>query len=195
MHKSLVLRGEKWLEQQNCKIVINDGMAAHTVNREKPDVIGWRNGKSILIECKASRADFLTDAKKKFRANPDLGMGDYRFYMCPPGIINIEDLPEGWGLLWVTEKTVQKIHNIPTAWTSRKKPPFNACKTSENQVLVSALRRLALRGYLPEIYDGPVDSDGNDKPKRKPRAKRVRRTTKAPRASGSRAPRFYSEAA
>lgn len=153
-HNALVQRAEKWLSQQNCKVVIKDPFKAYTTNGEQPDAIGWRDGLSILIECKVSRADFLSDKKKKFRAEPEKGMGDWRFYMCPEGVIRPDDLPNGWGLLYATEKQVKKVFGYPTSaqWWTQK--PFNGCKRSENMMLVSALRRLSIRGYLPEIYDG-----------------------------------------
>ncbi|EIN73630.1 hypothetical protein ECPA10_3106, partial [Escherichia coli PA10] len=43
----------------------------------------------------------MADRKKRFRKNPSLGMGDWRFFISEPGIISIEDLPPGWGLLHV----------------------------------------------------------------------------------------------
>lgn len=175
-HKELVERGAAWLERQNCKIVIDDRMAAKTLYKERPDVMGWRNGKSILIECKTSKADFYCDAKKPFRVDPDKGMGDYRFYMCPPDVIKIENLPEGWGLLYVTEKTVRQVHGVPKKWNTRKKPPFVGNKVCENLVLVSALRRLSLRGYLPEIYEGPINADGTPKVRKPRRARRASTT-------------------
>jgi len=153
-HNELIKRGETWLKKQHCKITIRDECRIYTSNNEQPDVIGWRDNVSILIECKSSRADFLKDKTKTFRADPNLGMGDWRFYLCPPKIILPEDLPEGWGLLWATPKTIQKIAGIDgnTSWYSKK--PFAGDKHCENQMLVSALRRLTLRGYLPEIYKG-----------------------------------------
>jgi hypothetical protein len=69
--------------------------------KENPDIIGWSSAFSTLIECKATRADFLSDAKKKVRRNPHHGMGQRRYYLCPAGVINLEDLPKKWGLLWV----------------------------------------------------------------------------------------------
>ena len=154
VHNQLVLRAEKWLNQQNCKVVIRDPFKAYTTNGEQPDAIGWRDGLSILIECKSSRADFLADKKKNFRVKSEIGMGDWRFYMCPPDVIKPHDLPEGWGLLYVAGKQVKKAVGFPknTQWWAQK--PFDGCKRSENMMLVSALRRLSIRGYLPEIYDG-----------------------------------------
>ena len=153
MHDELVLRAEKWLKSQNCQVVIRDPFRSW--NREQPDAIGWRSDVSILVEVKVSRADFLADAKKHFRVNPDTGMGDWRFYLSPPGIVNPEDLPEGWGLLWAYAKQIKKVQGVPpnSRWSLGK--PYRGNKDAENTMLVSALRRLTHRGYLPEIYDGP----------------------------------------
>ena len=151
-HQELVLRAEKWLKACGCGVVIRDPF--RTTSRENPDAIGWRDGISVLIEVKVSRSDFLKDKNKPFRVNPSLGMGDWRFYLSPPGLISVDDLPEGWGLLNATHKTIKKVHGVPpnTRWWSHK--PFNPDKRAENSMLVSALRRLSIRGHLPEIYDG-----------------------------------------
>ena len=158
-HDLLVRRGEKWLNSQGCKVVIRDEMRAFTT--EIPDVIGWRDGLSILIECKTSRADFLSDAKKSFRQHPEQGMGDWRFFMCPPGIIQPIDLPEGWGLLWVYPNIVKKMHGFPPNTQWHRSKPFKAARRPEMRMLVSALRRLSLRGHLEDIYAGipePVET-------------------------------------
>ena len=154
-HDHLVDRAEKWLTQQGCGITFGDKFRSHTMSGEQPDAIGFRDGLSILVECKVSRADFLADRSKPFRADPKKGMGDWRFYLCPPGVINIIDLPAGWGLLWATEKTIKKVHGHPKgncSWWSDK--PFDPCKRSETMMLVSALRRLKIRGHFDEIYEG-----------------------------------------
>ncbi|NEH32643.1 hypothetical protein [Rhizobium ruizarguesonis] len=33
-------------------------------------------------------------------AQPQRGMGHYRSYLCPKGLITPEDVPENWGLIW-----------------------------------------------------------------------------------------------
>lgn len=150
-HSLLCLRAEKWLTQINCSVVIRDPFRSSTA--EQPDAIGWRDGVSILIECKSSRADFLADRNKSFRKDPTKGMGDWRFYMCPKGMITVADLPPGWGLLYVTPKSVLKVHGFPpnTRWSDS---PFIGNKSEENTMLTSTLRRLSLRGHLPDIYKG-----------------------------------------
>lgn len=36
-------------------------------------------------------------------------MGTYRCYICPEGVIDIQDLPHGWGLLWVNKRGHVKL--------------------------------------------------------------------------------------
>jgi len=103
---------------------------------ENPDAIGWytRGYQSILIECKTSRTDFRADkAKWVRRANDHSGMGRYRFYMAPTGIISPADLDEsGWGLLVVDGR---KVH---VAKWSRE---FKFFAAREMEMLWSALRK------------------------------------------------------
>jgi len=152
-HSALVLQAEKWLKSQGCGIVIKDPFRATTNSGEQPDAIGWRDGLSILIECKSSRSDFLADKRKRFRKYPSLGMGDWRFYLCPKGVIISEDLPKGWGLLYATNKQITKVHNIPSNCNWYKERPFEGAKKDETRMMYSALRRIALRGHFDDIYE------------------------------------------
>src|ERR1700722_15654858 len=102
-HSTLVAMGVRWLSRQ-CSVVLYEFA---TPADENPDVIGWVAGAgSVLIECKLSRSDFLKDAAKSVRKNPRLAMGHRRYYLCPPEVIQVKDLPPKWGLLWVTKGQV-----------------------------------------------------------------------------------------
>lgn len=153
LHDILCTKAEEWLKRQGCKVTFHDRFRAVTGTGEQPDAIGWRSGASILIECKASRSDFLSDRGKRFRADPAMGMGDWRFYFCPPGVILPGDLPEGWGLMYCHEKKVEKVHGVPKGnarWYDER--PFRGNKDAENAMLISALRRLQIRGHLDLVY-------------------------------------------
>lgn len=107
-HRDLCDIGARWCKRsasQNghgCNIAIVEGCAIG----ENADAIGFRHstydGGSVLIEVKVSRQDFLADKGKPHRANPSTGMGKWRYYLCPEGIIDISDLPPKWGLIHVT---------------------------------------------------------------------------------------------
>ena len=103
-------------------------------SRETPDAMGFTGNQTILIECKASRSDFLRDAHKLARRAPGQGMGLYRWYLCPWGVITPGELPEKWGLIWHVQKT--KVEIIKQAeWQ-------NSNANAERDFLYSVVRRM-----------------------------------------------------
>lgn len=160
-HDKLVIRAERWLKTMGCGVVFNDNFRTGNITGEQPDAIGWRDGLSLLVECKASRSDFLADKKKPFRLAPTMGMGDWRFFMCPPGLIQADELPEGWGLLYAHPRKIEKAHGVPpnAHWWGKK--PFEGNKRAETQLMYSALRRIKIRGHFNTIYDQPWASKGD----------------------------------
>ena len=84
-HDFLCSKGISWLKIQHyfhksndrissCSVIISEMVS---MSSEQPDVIGFNNSQSILIECKTSRSDFRADKKKHFRIKPDIGMGNF----------------------------------------------------------------------------------------------------------------------
>ena len=76
----------------------------YVVVSELPDAIGFKSGYSCLIECKASRSDFLKDKKKPFRNGTTKGVGSERIYLTNPNVANVHDLPPKWKLMWAVNK-------------------------------------------------------------------------------------------
>lgn len=105
IHKQLVALGVNWLKRQRFAVVASE--LATDGTREQADVIGFRSTCSAIIEAKASRADFLADRHKPHRVSG--GLGVYRFYLCPEGIIEIDDLPPCWGLLHAVGRGVIEV--------------------------------------------------------------------------------------
>lgn len=152
----------RFLQSNGFKVAFHDKFRAWTSYGEQPDAIGFRNGASCLLEAKCSRSDLLADRKKPFRIDPSKGMGDWRFMISEPGIVEVADLPEGWGLLHVVKGRVKKIHGWPgnCHWVITDSKPFKANKQAECDMMFSALRRMDIRGHLKEIYDGlPVPAE------------------------------------
>lgn len=90
------------------KILIETGYRT-----ENPDAFGIDKHGSTLIECKASRSDFLADRRKPFRINPSKGIGMTRFYLVNEGVIKSEDdVPPGWQVLVAKDKdTIEAYTN------------------------------------------------------------------------------------
>lgn len=155
-HDELVALADRWLKQIGCGVTMTELVCVNATG-EIPDAIGWRSGVSIVVEAKTSRSDFLADRRKFTRATPELGMGDWRFYLCDPGVIYPEDLPRGWGLLYVGtgvgEAKVRRVHGAPKGNASWSSPPNTGNKRAELAMTISALRRINLRGGLRVIYE------------------------------------------
>lgn len=117
-HNELVRIGARWLKKQGFPIVATEIFALGS--REQPDIVGFRATCSAVIEAKVSRSDFLADLKKPERMSPQEGVGVYRFYLCPPGIIGLDDLPAGWGLLHAADRMVHEVRRPPgNVWPPR----------------------------------------------------------------------------
>lgn len=163
-HDDLVKHAERWLvKSKGCPFVLTELV---TASGETPDAIGWKNALAILVECKATRADFLSDAKKRFRRDPESGMGAYRFYLCPHGLIKPEELPDKWGLVYVWKNGGRKQIKGPpgNTFSPREDNEFyfpERREYGETLMLISALRRVHLRGDLQKIYISPFDPNGN----------------------------------
>lgn len=133
-HDYLVRRAVKFLEKrhgslehyrQACSPVL--GERSTTWVSETPDAIGWNHQGSFLIECKVSQQDFYADRGKWFRKRPAEGIGRCRYYMVPYSLCSWCEsrLPEGWGLLGVTDKQVRVMKEaVPVEYSMRREILF-----------------------------------------------------------------------
>jgi hypothetical protein len=144
-HAQLVERAVRWLRSYRCGVVLSEQAC---VSGEMPDAIGWKQAcHSVLVECKVTRGDFLADRDKPFRLKPDKGVGSERFYLTPPGLVKLEELPTGWGLLEYRRGRVEMLHasvkNLRTAVGFRY----------EMNLLLASLRRVEVRIEPQSITD------------------------------------------
>ena len=131
-HGDLVVIAAKWLAGKY-PVVITELV---TGGGESPDALAFSARESVVIECKATRSDFMADKKKLVRARPEQGMGNRRFYCAPKGLIKKDEIPEYWGLLEVDEET-RKPRRVKNAGRVAEKNGGN-----EIGILVSVLRRV-----------------------------------------------------
>jgi len=144
-HAQLVDRAVRWLRYYRCGVVLSEQAC---VSGEMPDAIGWKQAShSVLVECKVTRADFLADSAKPFRQKPEKGVGSERFYLAPPALIKVEELPPGWGLLELRRGRIELIH--PSAKNLRTATGFRY----EMNLLLASLRRVEVRIEPQNITD------------------------------------------
>lgn len=140
-HRELCLLAAKWLRRSkltspSCPYV---AVELVTASQESPDVFGWNYWATVLIEVKVSRSDFLADAKKSFRQQPEEGVGAFRYYCSPEGLITEADLPDKWGLLWEKDGVITVIKDA-------ERQQQNA--QGEITILASIMRREGVKGKL-----------------------------------------------
>jgi hypothetical protein len=138
-HRELVKIAARWLKNtEKCSVVVCELRS----QPEEPDAIGWKSRLSTLVECKTSHSDFTADQAKlsrKFKGDPivALGMGVYRYYLAPEGIILANEIPDGWGLLEVSFSG-----RVSRVVESRMWAQSPMAIRSELGLALSALRRL-----------------------------------------------------
>lgn len=139
-HAELVKIAAAQLKRWGCLPICTE-MVTQNISGEIPDAIGWTARASILIECKASRSDFLADCKKIFRFDlPESGMGDFRFYLTNPGVITKEtDIPLGWGVYEVIDGKVK--YKFGKRYSNAAPIPLRGNKMAEIVLLRSYIRR------------------------------------------------------
>ena len=135
----------RWLRRYRCGVVLSEQAC---VSGEMPDAIGWKKAcRSVLVECKVSRADFVADRDKSFRQRPEIGVGCERYYLAPRGLVSIEELPAGWGLLEVWGREIERVKE------SAKNLRSDAGFQNEMNLLLASLRRVEIRIEPESITD------------------------------------------
>ena len=157
-HKELVEICYRWILKSGGMTIAFKEL--YSLATEIPDVIGFNGWESMVIECKVSRSDFLKDRKKPHR---EKGMGKFRLYACPKGLIRVDELPPKWGLIYV-ENSKARIHVDPR-YKMVDSPYGGQRKTraeendhevdwqEERLLLFTVIRRLFIKGYVKHIYD------------------------------------------
>lgn len=120
-HAALVLLGVRWATKHGFGVA--HGELGTAATREIPDVVAFNSHCTIMIECKTSRSDYLVDKKKPWR-QPGQGIGHYRFYLAPKGLIKVEELPQSprWGLIEVGERNAMTVAAGPLGGVSNLWP-------------------------------------------------------------------------
>jgi len=144
-HAQLVEKAVRWLRSYRCGVVLSEQACT---SGEMPDAIGWKKAcHSVMVECKVTRADFLVDREKPWRQKPERGVGSERFYLTLPGLIRVEELATGWGLLELRRGRMEIVResakNLRTAMGFRY----------EMNLLLASLRRVEVRIEPQSITD------------------------------------------
>lgn len=136
-HHQLCELGARWIVNEShfggydWRILIEPGQ-----REELPDVFAFTRNCSVLIECKASRSDFLADKRKPFRQDPQKGIGMRRFYLVNDGVATQDEMPDGWQLLIAYDKNtiLMPTNYVPPMSLEEDKKWFFHVRNATNEV-------------------------------------------------------------
>ena len=108
----------------------------------------WRNARCYWVETGVPlRSHRMQDVARRFSGRPreaipakkELGLGCERFYFTPPALLQLKELPSGWGLLEVRKGKVTVLRR--SARDLRTPAGF----AYEMNLLLASLRRVEIR--------------------------------------------------
>jgi hypothetical protein len=144
--QNLSMRAARFLAKNGFKVSFDNRFVGLSNEGRYPDAIGFRVGASCRVHVVLSRSDFLTQSREG-------GLGDWRFYLAPAGVISEQDLPPGWGLLQPTDVGVKVVCGWPaneSDWVENK--PFEVNKQAECDYLYSVFMQLEKSIDLDAVY-------------------------------------------
>lgn len=145
-HDDLVRKAVQWLVgDRRCEVVFAEARAYKS--GISPDAIGWTPNDSTLIEAKVSRPDFLNERNKLVMQEPNRAPGLFRWYLTPPGLLGIDEIPQHWGLL--------EAHNRFISVRKNPSPPEDLPWRDSSERLATELHfmRAALKKWGCGGYD------------------------------------------
>ena len=107
-HHDLAGRLSEWLRDkgritwENIELIARDQDGQQAVRPDVFSLVSTYDSKRInpaIYEVKVSRSDFLCDIAKPQKRSGYFKLSEVFFYVCPLGMIEVSDLPEGCGLL------------------------------------------------------------------------------------------------
>lgn len=173
-HAELVALAHRWLVGAGgCNFAFCE--FSTLASWETPDALGYDPyGTTVLVECKTSRADFFADAKKPFRRKPADGLGAFRYFLVPAGLVRPDEIPARWGLIYAYEGERARgvVHPLRLPRSQREAFEWGLGERNtdgEHRILLAALRRVHLRGMW-HVVQTPVDAPTDPDPRPLPEA-------------------------
>ncbi|WP_088105491.1 hypothetical protein [Halalkalibacter urbisdiaboli] len=115
LHEHLKVQSLYWLKDKMVDLCANEVKLFFRRKQVKADAVGIniKRKESRIIEVKVSRADFLRDSV----LHEPYGyhaLADYAYLMTPVGLLQLEEVPKGYGLLEMDEYDNITVKRNPT---------------------------------------------------------------------------------
>lgn len=141
IHKKLKAVGMKFVKEKCVDIAVRE--VKYKNMRSVADVVGinLKRKEVRILEAKATRADYIRDKKLMDLDKSYYKHCNYFYIICPKDVLQLDDVPKEYGLLWVDLDTLEiEIKRNPRKYTGRLKTLFNTSlkncvKTITNDLL------------------------------------------------------------
>lgn len=141
IHKKLKALSMKFLKEKCVDISAREVKYKNMKSIADAVGINIKRREIRIIECKATKADYVRDKKLLDIDNSYYKHCNYFYLICPIDILQLDDVPKEYGLLWVDLNTNEIIvKRNPKKYTGRLKTMFdtslkNAVKANTNDLL------------------------------------------------------------
>lgn len=135
-HSQLVRAAALWL-RRHARVVATE---ISTATSETPDAVGWGTNGTVVVECKVSREDFRRNSEKIHERSGD-GIGDWRWFLVPQGLVTVSEVPDGWGLLEYRVSRHTNGYHLKVIEEAPKRLDFSNRFRAERLVLISVAQR------------------------------------------------------
>lgn len=140
VHKHLKKLSLYWLKAKMVDLCANEVRLYVRKKKMKADALGinLKRKEARIIEVKTSRSDFLRDEILR-EPSGYLAVADYAYIMTPEGLLTLDEIPKGYGLL-----EVDPYDNI----TVKRNPVRNQARILTLETLIKRTGRAATNAVL-----------------------------------------------
>lgn len=124
MHKKLKDVGMIWLRDKVIDLVAKE--VKYKNMKSIADVVGINLKKKEvrIIECKASKEDYIRDTKLMNIEQSYYKHCNYFYILCPENVLTLSDVPTEYGLLWLNSKNEIIVKRSPKKYNDKFKTQF-----------------------------------------------------------------------
>jgi len=140
IHKHLKQQGMYFLKTKVTDVVCTEVKYRNLRSIADVGGINLKRQEVRIIECKASKQDFIRDKKLMSIEKSYYKHCHYFYILCPENIIQINDIPNEYGLLWLNDKDKIIVKQKPIKYVGKLKTLFNTslknmCRAQTNTLL------------------------------------------------------------
>lgn len=139
VHKHLKNLALKFLKEKVTDLVVSEVPFDNAWSIADACGLNFKRKEVRVVEVKATKGDFLRDKKLFNEKTSYFYHAHYSYIMCPTDIIKPEEIPHGYGLLWVDEFDNITMMKKPIKNKARLKTLFDTTMKRASKILTNQM--------------------------------------------------------